>query len=210
MNVELSDLLTCPRCGPTYGLVLLPHEMADRRVRAGVLGCANCRERWQIEGGVADLRVDVEFEAEGEGAGEGEGGGEGEGVVRLAGLMGLAEAQGTVLVAGPGSVHAAALSELVEGVEVVAAGDRGRAVAAGPGVSPVRVTEVLPLRSGSLRGVALTGSRVSLLEEGARVLGSAGRLVVDPAPAGTRERLEAAGLEVVAEEGDVVVASRGD
>lgn len=223
MNVELSDLLTCPRCGPTYGLVLLPHEVAERRVRTGVLGCANCRERYVIEGGVADLRVggsasDAESNADAESDLEGEP--PAEPAVRLAGLLGLAEARGTVLVAGPEAARAADLSRLVEGVEVVSVADReprgGRAGAVGvPGggggggrVSRVRIDGVIPFRSGSLRGVALTGEWSSLVEEGARVLGSEGRLVLDPSPAGVAERLAEAGLRVVAAEAGVVVAVR--
>lgn len=228
MDVGLSDRLTCPRCGPTYGLVLLPYEVEDRRVRSGVLGCANCRERYAIEEGVGDLRVEA-----GDGPGPGAAGGPGKagpaapgGVgsatasveasggtlleaddapVRLAGLMGLAEAQGVALVAGPAAVHAVALSALVEGVEVVVVGAKARA---GVGVSELRLTTVLPFRSGSVRGVALTGRWTSLLEEGARVLDRAGRLVLDPAPAGLRERLEAAGLRVLVEEDGVAVAGQ--
>lgn len=231
MHVELSDLLTCPRCGPTHGLVLLPQEVADRRVRSGVLGCSNCRERYPVEAGVADLRVGAgtglgpgaSSEADGGAGDESEYVGEGgDPVVRLAGLMGLGEARGTVLVAGPASAHAAALSHLVEGVEVVSvgavpagtsgagwtpdAGEEPDDASAGGSVSRLLVTTALPFRSGSLRGVALTGRRASLLEEGARVLGREGRLMVDPAPADARERLDAVGLTVVAEEGDVVVA----
>lgn len=268
MDVALSDLLTCPRCGPMYGLVLLPYEVSDRRVRSGVLGCANCRERYPVEGGVADLRVAVDevgahAGSEGGGravssgarrssgdrarsadsAGPADGATEsdaagastdaaGAGVeapeVRLAGLMGLAEAHGTVLLAGAVVAHAAALSALVEGVEVVAevsgsesgspesrSPESGRSEPArsgppGPwaGVSRLRLGGVLPFRSGSLRGVALTGASAGLLEEGARVLGGAGRLVLDPAPEDAAARLESAGLAVVAEEGGVVVAAR--
>ncbi|MFW5946970.1 MAG: Trm112 family protein [Gemmatimonadota bacterium] len=235
MDVSLSDLLTCPRCGPTYPLILLPYDAADRRVRSGVLGCANCRGRYPIEDGVADVRVAEPgpggvagiVEATGT-VREGE-----EGAIRLAGLMGLAEARGTVLVAGPAAALSAALSSLVEGVEVVAVPDvsvgsgangglpgsggdgvggvEGRlpvGALAGPGVSPVLVTRVLPFRSGSLRGVALTGGRAALVEEGARVLGRAGHLVLDPAPGHAGARLEAVGLEVVAAEATVVVAVR--
>lgn len=222
MDVSLSDLLVCPRCGPTYGLVLLPYDVEDRRVRSGVLGCANCRERYPIEGGVADLR------AGGDWAGSGRDGrstgressgaagpaspadaraGDGEEVVRLAGLMGLADAHGPVLLAGPAEAHAGALSALVEGVEVVAV---VTVATAGPaaGVSGMRVADVLPFRTGSLRGVALTGARAMQVEEGARVLGREGRLVLDPAPADARDRLGSVGFRVVAEESGVVVATR--
>lgn len=215
MDVGLSDLLTCPRCGPTYGLVLLPTEAADRRVRSGVLGCANCRERWEIADGVADLRefdFDFDFESDFDTGFDADAETESP-AVRLAGLMGLAEAQGTVLVAGPGAEHAGALTRLVEGIEVVAVPTPGTGIggtpAASSGVSPMRVTRVLPFRTGGLRGVALTGGAVGLLlEEGARVLGREGRLVVDPSPADAASRVEAGGLRVVAEEGGVLVATR--
>ena len=234
MDVALSDLLTCPRCGPTYGLVLLPYDVSERRVRSGVLGCANCRERYPVEDGVADLRVGPDGDtAVGETGGTGspsvvstgpvgsstatreagvDAGAPEAPEVRLAGLMGLADARGTVLLAGPAAAHAAALGALVEGVEVAVRvegpGSVPRSSAEGPGVSPLRLGAVLPFRSGSLRGVALTGGSAVLLDEGARVLGGEGRLVVDPAPEDTRSRLEAAGLEVVAEEGGVMVGAR--
>lgn len=237
MDVALSDLLTCPRCGPTYGLVLVPYDVSDRRVRSGVLGCANCRERYPVADGVADLRVGPDVdpgsrEAGGTGspstvgatgpAGRSTGAGAAESEptagageapeVRLAGLMGLAEARGTVLLAGPAVAHAAALGELVAGIEVVArvegSGSVPRSSAGDAGVSRLRLGAVLPFRSGSLRGVALTGGSARLLDEGARVLGSEGRLVVDPAPDDARSRVEAVGLKVVAEEGRVMVAAR--
>ena len=222
MDVSLSDLLVCPRCGPTYGLVLLPYDAEDRRVRSGVLGCANCRERFPIEGGVADLRAGrvSGVEAAEPGAAVSSPGGARAGSesepepVRLAGLMGLADAQGTVLLAGPAVAHAGDLSALVAGVEVVAVVDEpapsGPATASARpgGVSRMRIADVFPFRTGSLRGVALTGVRAAQLEEGARALGGEGRLVLDPAPPSARARLEKVGLRVAAEEGGVVVAAR--
>lgn len=246
MDVGLSDLLTCPRCGPGYGLVLLPYEASDRRVRTGVLGCANCRERYPVEEGVADLRVpragaggsgggpDEEFAVEpgrpdraggadetggadeadgagaaGEPAGESAAAGTEAGsdpVVRLAALMDLAQATGTVVLAGPGTRHAASLSALVEGVEVVAVLE-GSSPPPVAGVTWIRVTDVLPFQSSSLRAVALTGRRGSLLEEAARVVGGSGRLVLDPAPEAVRARLQRAGFSVLAAEAGVVVAA---
>lgn len=218
MDVSLSDLLICPRCGPTYGLILLPHDASDRRVRTGVLGCANCRQRYTIGDGIADLRPDGPEAGAGpaepaDGVGEARGA-EGwhdgdEPAVRLAGLMDLSEARGTVLVAGPAAVHAPALTALLEGAQLVSAGG-GAPGAGGPAVSVMRLGNVLPFRSGSLRGVTLTGPFAALLEEGARVLGRRGHLVLDPAPAGARERLERMALRVLAEEGRVLVAGRSE
>lgn len=208
MDVRLSDLLTCPRCGPEHGLILLPHDVRDRRVAEGVLGCANCRGRYPIVGGVADLRAGRGAARSGgpdAAADVGRSGGVGgrEAAIRLAALMGLAETSGVVLVAGPAAVHAAELAALVEGVEVVAIDG-----VAGPGVTRVLVSSRIPFRTGTMRGVALTGGRAVLLEEGARVLGAGGRLVVEPLPEGGRERLAHADLEVVAEKEGVAVARR--
>jgi uncharacterized protein YbaR (Trm112 family) len=199
MHTSLTDLLVCPRCGPTYGLILLPREVRERRVEAGVLGCANCRERYPIEAGEADLRV-VRGPRSAPPAGVA--GDEAE-AVRLAALMGLADARGTVLVAGAAAAQAAGVAAVVPEIEVVVVDGW-----AGERVSRVRVGEVLPLRSRSLRGVALTGDRVSLLDEGARVLGPEGRLVLEPAPARARERLDAAGLTVLVDEGETLVSTR--
>jgi hypothetical protein len=46
MHLSLSDLLTCPRCGPGWGLVLLPGEVRERRVETGVLGVCYYPEHW--------------------------------------------------------------------------------------------------------------------------------------------------------------------
>jgi hypothetical protein len=76
-------------------------------------------------------------------------------------------------------------------------------------VSRLRVGHGVPLRNRSARGVVLAGPWSSRVEEGARLVGSGGRLVVDPAPAGGRGRVEEAGLGVLLEDGDVLVAGRG-
>ena len=196
MHVALTDVLTCPRCGPGHGLILLPEEVRERRVVSGFLGCADCRERYAVEGGVAGLAVDAPVEmAESERSEEG--------AVRLAGLLGLAGVQGVVLLAGPAAAEGEALSELLEGVEVVAT------TSPGAGVSAMEVGGTLPFQSGTLRGIALTGGAADrLLEEGARALAPVGRLLLDPAPSDGRSRVEAAGLRVVAEQAGVLVAGR--
>lgn len=205
MHVSLTDVLTCPRCGPGHGLILLPEAVRDRRVVSGFLGCADCRERYAVREGVADLSGGGAVDAGG-GAWGGERGDGGEGgeAVRLAGLLGLGEAQGVVLVAGPAAAAARELSGLLEAVEVVVAGTSPEA-----GVSVLRVGGALPFQSAKLRGVALTGPAADLLlEEGARVVAPLARLLLDPAPADARARLAAAGLRVVVEEGGAVLASR--
>src|SRR5690242_16884227 len=95
MHILLTDLLTCPRCGPEFGLIVLADEMVDRRVVEGSLGCANCRNRYPVHGGVADLRLAPNEE----GGPALEEGGE-ERAYRLAALSGVADRAGAVLVSG--------------------------------------------------------------------------------------------------------------
>lgn len=211
MHVELSDLLTCPRCGPGYGLILLPTKVHERRVETGVLGCANCRERYPVEGGEPDLRtggvaggVGAALVATGPDEVPGP---DPEMAVRLAALLDLRDGGGTVLVAGPWAAHGSLLAELVPDIIVLVVGAEAEAV----GVSATRlwVDARLPIRASGLRGVALTGGWSSLIEEGARLLRPAGRLILEPAPSDAEPRLAASGLAVLLNEAGVVVAGRG-
>lgn len=210
MHVSLSDLLTCPRCGPAHGLILLPGEVHGRRVVAGVLGCPNCRERYAIRDGTADLRVPGEGPAE---AGAGvsatdPGPAEHDPALGLAALLGLEAAAGVVALAGSAAARAAALARLVEAVEVVVLGGFGEAGPPPPGdFSRILVSTRLPFRGGALAGIALTGPATVLLEEAARSVRPAARLLLEPALPELRERAEAAGLVTVLDaQGTLVVA----
>jgi uncharacterized protein YbaR (Trm112 family) len=213
MYILLTDALTCPRCGPEFGLLVLADQMEERRVIEGRLGCANCRSAFPIRDGAADLRVggaeSGEFAAPRPSDAMGCDGvdDDAEAAVRLAALMGLAGASGLAMLAGPGARHAAAVSALVPGLEVVAVteapeGERARGVscvAAGGGS--------LPFRGGALRAAALTGGADDArLREALRVLAPGARLVVDPALPGTGDRVRALGVEVLLEQEGVVVA----
>lgn len=205
MYIVLTDHLRCPRCGPEHGLVLLADRLEARRVLEGVLGCANCREKYPVRGGFADLRGGA---AERPGAATGAAGGPDE-VVRLAAMMGVTGGPGFVLVAGPAAGFAGELARLVEGVEVVAVGDALAGQPEEAGVSRIGVGAELPLASGSMRAVALTGDGGGVaLEEAARVVARLGRLAVEQAGAGVRERLERMGFRVLVEEGAQLVAVR--
>lgn len=213
VHVTLTDILTCPRCGPSFGLVLLADRVADRRVQEGVLGCPNCREQYPVRGGAGDFggSADLPAASVDEAA-----------RMRLAALLGVTHGPGVVLVAGPASAHASGLAAMLEHVEVVAtpcstaatapaAGRVGTTRADAPrGVSRIGLAvgaDRLPLASGRLLGAALTGRAAdALLEEGARVLAPMGRLVLDPVPADAAERLARARLRLLAESGGVAVA----
>ena len=205
MHILLTDLLTCPRCGPDFGLVLLADRIEERRVVEGRLGCPNCRAMYLVRGGAADLRLsagadpDVLPPPAGDPA---------EPALRLAALMGLAEARGTVLVAGPGASLAPALSRLVPEVEIVAYTPAPSGAAPGESVSPIAGGDALPFRARAFRGVALTGGAAdaALLPEAVRVLQPGARVVVDPAPPGTADRLAALGAALLLDQEGVVVA----
>lgn len=214
MHILLTDVLTCPRCGPEFGLIVLSDRMEGRRVQEGRLGCANCREQYPLRGGVADLR------APGGDAGEpapdpapASAEEAQEGAVRLAALLGLADASGPVLVDGPGAKLAPAVAALVPGVEVVARTPSPPPPAAdGPegGVTRMAGAGPLPFRGGSLRGVALTGGAgPALLAEAVRVAAPGARIVVDPAQPDAHEALAAAGAEILLAQEGVVVARAG-
>ncbi|HEU4454639.1 MAG TPA: hypothetical protein VFR81_16345, partial [Longimicrobium sp.] len=127
-------------------------------------------------------------------------------------LLGLAQARGTVLVAGPGAALAPAVAALVPEVEVVAFGPPAGAGEEASGVSRVAGGPALPFRARAFHGVALTGGADdALLAEGLRVVAPGSRLLVEGAAPGTAERLGAMGAEVLLEEEGVVVArSRGE
>jgi uncharacterized protein YbaR (Trm112 family) len=208
MHIALTDLLTCPRCGPEFGLILLADRLEARRVYEGVLGCMNCRERYPVRGGCADLRPLTEAAAV---PGTGTGTGTGTEALQIAALLGIREGPAMALVAGPEARWAAEVAAIVPELEVVAL-DAGLAEATAtaelPGVSRVAAVAALPFFDRAFRGAALTGEWAARVEEGARVVAPGGRLVLLPAPAGAATRVAAAGLEVVMEQEDVLVATR--
>lgn len=207
MHLLLTDRLACPRCGPAFGLILLSDRMEDRRVLEGALGCPNCRERYPVRGGAADLRPPPRGPAPvaapspaSPDAGE---------TMRLAAMLGITEGPAHVLAAGDALHHAPALSRLVPELEVLVVEPPGIAWEESPGVTRMYVGDVLPLQSRSLRGVVLGGDAVdALLDEGIRVLASGGRLVVLGRPEGVGRRLVDAGLGLLLDQAGATVATR--
>jgi len=209
VHVTLTDVLACPRCGPAFGLVLMPDLVLDRRVLSGVLGCPNCRERYPIDDAVADLAGPAASGSHGPTASAEPGGAPaaesgGRAALRVAALLGLADTRGVVLVMGEAVAWAPELAELVPDVEVVVGAERVLA----PGLSSIRLGGTLPFRTGSLAGVALTTGAEYRMREGVRVLAPGARMLLDPAPDGAPASLEEAGARVLAAEGRTVVASR--
>ncbi|HEX6749484.1 MAG TPA: Trm112 family protein [Longimicrobium sp.] len=209
MYLLLTDILACPRCGPEFGLVLLADRIAERRVMEGRLGCPNCREQYPIHHGVLDVRTSMDAAAGAESPSPENAVGDDEAAaVRLAALLGLADARGTVLIAGPGAALADAVSALVEEVEVVAfTPDLPVDGEERTGVSRIVGGGRFPFRDRTLRGVALTGGGdEARLAEALRVLQPGARVVVEHAAEGTAERLEALGAQVILDQEGTVVA----
>ncbi len=94
VKVDLVDHLVCPRCGPPFGLVLLAHDVRDRRVRRGEFGCPNCRDRFPVEDGFGDLRPPPRRELPGQPVESAESGPGAEGVAEPTPLDGGGVAKG--------------------------------------------------------------------------------------------------------------------
>jgi uncharacterized protein YbaR (Trm112 family) len=201
MHILLTDVLTCPRCGPAFGLILLADRAEDRHIIDGFLGCSNCREKYEIRGGA------VRF-IEGEPPDVAHG--DAEEAMRLCALMGVTGGPGYLLLCGPAARHAGAVAELLEDLEVIAVGTAESAVAeVRTRVNLLSAGPRLPLATARMAGVVLSGpASAGLLEEGVRVLSPLGRLVLLDAPADAAEGIAALGLRVMASDERTLVAAR--
>src|SRR5688572_8681001 len=145
MYSPLSDVVTCPRCGPGYGLVLLAERSENRRVLEGWFGCSNCREKYVVSGGFCELTYGGVVPAAA--------GLPGLETERLAAMLGVTEGPALLLLAGAGAQNAGQLADLVEGVEVVAVSTSLRDTAERAGVSRFAQGSVLPFRNASMQGI---------------------------------------------------------
>lgn len=202
MLLTLTDHLTCPRCGPDTGLILMIEEADDRRVRTGALGCPACRTQYRVTERVADLRVDADDAGAGErdrtGArvpgeaaraggrvtdGTDEAGSSEQAAIRAAALLGLGDGSGFVLVDGPaGARHAGRMAALAPAYEIVLTlGASVWGPAAGHDVSPLRDSGSLPIATRAMRAVAYLGGVPAepRLPELLRVCRPTGRLLID-------------------------------
>jgi uncharacterized protein YbaR (Trm112 family) len=209
VHILLTDILTCPRCGPRAGLILLSDRIEDRRIASGRLGCANCREVYPIENGVADLRHPTVPRLETCPPG---GEPEEDRAIRVAALLGAQPANATLLLVGGGSALAARVAEIFPEVHlVVSAPEPAGAAGAHALLSPIAHGARLPFRDGSFRGVAVVDVAVEPIAlELARVLTPGARVVADGAPADAEEFLRDSGLDILLAQGSTVVAATPD
>jgi uncharacterized protein YbaR (Trm112 family) len=209
VHLLLTERLTCPRCGPAFGLILLADRMEERRVLDGQLGCPNCRDTYPVSDGFGDLRAPPRGDLPGGRAGAPGAVDERE-VRRLMALIGVQEGPGIVAFLGAMARFAAPYTELVPGVEVVALDAALAQWPSVPRVNRMVSRPGIPILGGTLRGVAVDGVLgFSWIRESARVVAPLGRVVVGEAPEGTDEALIGEGLGILAAEGGTVVAARG-
>ena len=208
MHLLLTDRLTCPRCGPEFGLILLAHELVGRLVTEGVLGCANCRDGFPIEAGFGDLRSPPR---RGLGAGlAGAFGSHDEAEAeRIAALIGVARGPGTVALVGGLAGYGAVISRATKDLQIVGIDADLSAWPTDPSWSRIVSRPGMPFFSRTLRGVGLDGRLGSRwIDEAARVVAPMSRVVVTDATGETCAWLEEAGLQVKAAEKGTIVAAR--
>ena len=206
MHLLLTDRLTCPRCGPEFGLILLADRLEDRRVLEGALGCPNCRDRYPVRDGFGDLRPPPRPDlADGEPLAPPVS----PTLMEVAGLLGITDGAGHVVLLGRMGGHADVLAQMLQSIEVVGISPGLRSWDEAEGVSRLTAGSHLPFRDQTLRGVALFGGE-GTFEPGevARVVARLGRVVVWGGVEGWDAALEQAGLTVLVSEKAAVVAAR--
>lgn len=140
--IDLTDHLRCPADHVEQFLVLLPGEVSDRRILSGDLGCPACGRVVHLVEGVVDF-----------GGGAASDGATALSAEAVAAFLGLSGPGGYVALVGGITSVAADLAELLPGVRLALinppAGTTDTSAA-----SVLRAAR-LPLKSGSMRGIAL-------------------------------------------------------
>ena len=187
-------------------MILIADRLESRRVIEGSLGCPNCRDRFPVEEGFADLRPpprspedaapDVEPP-------------DSPSAIEVAALLGLTDGPGSVALIGAVAGHATALVGLAPGVEFIGIGAGLRGWEEAEGVNRLTAGPSLPFGSGSLRGVALFADYgPSMANELARVVNRVGRIAVWGAVQDWEKALTSEGLDVLASEETALVVGR--
>ena len=210
MQIELSEILTCPDCRSPQGLIVLVDELDDEgRVRDGDLGCSRCQRRYPIRDGVVDLLG-------GGGRGEPERVAEGDGgrpsprelAAEIGGLLDLRSASGPVVLGHGLAPAAGPLAGLLEGVSLLALAEEAGDGAASSWTLVLAPAGRLPLLPGKAEGVALWKPGAGALEDARRALSPGGRLALLRPDEDARRELEGSDLEVLASEERAAVARR--
>jgi uncharacterized protein YbaR (Trm112 family) len=211
VQLTLTDRLTCPRCGPTFGLILLANRLVERRVHDGVLGCPNCRDSFPVVDGFTDLRAPPREALPAGLAGTVE---DADGALpteadKVIALLGIPRGPGTAVLIGRPARHAWVLAEAIEELQVVAVDPDLKAWPDSPDVSRLACAPGLPFFSRTLRGVVIDGRLgPDMIREAARVVAPMSRVVVVGPQPGVDRALLDEGLSVLAADPETVVAAR--
>jgi uncharacterized protein YbaR (Trm112 family) len=196
----LTDILSCPRCGPEQGLIVLSHRMVDRRILEGRLGCPICESQYPIHSGVADLRTEPADAQASETRAHT--------ALELAALMGVAQGPGFALISGGTPRLAAELAETVADLEWIALGGNLEAQPEREGVNRLAVDSAnVPVRARSVRG-AIVLDRGRSLRDIVRALRPAARLVLAQPDDAMIAELSELGMRIIARNDALLVAER--
>ena len=171
MFIELIDALRCTGAHEESWLVGAFDEVRDRDVIRGRLGCPVCRAEFPIEGGIVHFDVPPRPVAPAVAPPEVPP----DETLRLAALLNLVGAGGTVLLAGSWGAHAALLEQVVPSRYVIINPDTQ--VETGPSGSVLLTAGTVPLGAGSVRGAVLDEATLELLPGALHALAARGRLV---------------------------------
>jgi hypothetical protein len=173
VHLELTQVLTCPHCGPPNGLIAFVDRMEGRRIVEGRLDCPVCERRHMVRGGTVLLGEAAEVG--GDAAGD-------DLAPAAAALLGLPEGPEILLLAGGAESLAPTIADLRPEAAVVTFG--AAPTAPHPRVYPIvpapgeSAGPHLPFRAGSFAGAVLTRAGSDLVADIAAGLEAEARLVV--------------------------------
>jgi uncharacterized protein YbaR (Trm112 family) len=203
MYLVLTDVLTCPRCGPEQGLIVLADRMEGRRILEGALGCPICESKYPIRRGLADMRT-TDLAAPEPGRP-----GSGFEAMRNAALLGIAQGPAIAVMLGVTNEAAAEVAAIVPGLEIVTVTSDAAEGVEQPGVSRLVTNAALPLRGSSVRAALIeTGVFEEIARDVVRVLAIGGRLVFPAGQPRFEELVEDGVLRVLARDASHVVTVR--
>jgi uncharacterized protein YbaR (Trm112 family) len=208
--LELSEVLACPACGPPQVMVAVVHEAEGHRVRRGFLGCPTCDSRYSIDEGVVQLG-EREFQPSSEESASPPECVPDGGALLVGAVLDLARGHGYVLLGPELAGMADEVAAVAGGWEVVSLAPARSPAAKSANLSRIVMPESAPLPAlpGRFGAAALAGEQeAERIREFANAVGSFGRLaIVAPGP-GAVAAMREAGLEVLASDERVAVASR--
>ncbi|MDE2719858.1 hypothetical protein [Candidatus Palauibacter polyketidifaciens] len=222
MFLELAEVLDCPDCDESVGLVTFVDRAESRRVVEGRLGCPLCEIEVPIRRGTMRFDLSDAARRATPPAGTEHPAGETapEAPLRLAALLGVSDRTGMVVLLGPRlAAHAAAIARLGDRLEVLVwltdAADRSPSGAAVvedlvAGVDPLlgAAPNRWPIRSGALHGIALAAPIALPLSEITRCARPGARLVVETPTPADLDALAASEFTEVASDATVWVGER--